>query len=708
MLCQRVSRGDRRDAGYLVEELIAALAADHVSPVAGSAERVRGLGPATIAHATLLRLSRLPDGAVPLANAVAVLGVDALVSSAARIAGLDQAHALAAADTLVAAHVLRPGRPLEFVHPIVRTAVYEQLPPGARAAAHARAARLLDDAGAELDAIAAHLLLTEPAGHDDVIERLRQAAREALARGAPEAAVTYLSRALEESLEPRIDVLEELALAEQVVRAPAAIEHLEEALRLATDRATRARLSVTLAELLALMAQWTRAYALFGSALDELGDDDSALAARAKALWVSFASNDPRPGGGDEARLAALLAEAERGSGGRPLALVLAGRTSTRGEQLERVPALVEAGLDGGRFLAEEGPESNLLPQAACALVFVEALDAAAALTEEMLRDARARGSVLGFASGTAHRALVQTRRGDLAAAEADLRSALGVVQEHELLFALPITLWYTRDAILERPELADVAALTLGLQLPPDFAGTGSGAWLLELRGRLRWQAREGAAAAADLRQCGQTLDALGQRNPGYSGWRSALALATGDAAPARDELADARRLGFPRAIGVSLRTLGLLEGDIATLREAVAVLADSPAPLEHARALVELGASQRRANQRVEARETLREGLDLAVRCGAGRLNERAREELAAAGGRPRREVLRGVDALTPSERRVAAMAADGLGNAQIAQALFVTVNTIETHLRHVYAKLGVNQRAQLADALKITGAP
>jgi DNA-binding CsgD family transcriptional regulator len=119
-------------------------------------------------------------------------------------------------------------------------------------------------------------------------------------------------------------------------------------------------------------------------------------------------------------------------------------------------------------------------------------------------------------------------------------------------------------------------------------------------------------------------------------------------------------------------------------------------------------LGAAQRRANQRVQARETLRAGLELAVGCGAERLAERAREELAAAGGRLRREALRGVDALTPSERRVAAMAADGLGNAQIAQALFVTVNTIETHLRRVYVKLGIKRRAQLADALKITGAP
>jgi DNA-binding CsgD family transcriptional regulator len=693
---------------YLVGELVEALAADGIAPVAGSARLVQGFAPATIGHATLLRLSRLEPGAVPLANAVAVLGADARLWWAARIAGLEEAEALAAADALAAAHILRPGRPLEFVHPIVRAAVYGQIPRGARSAAHAHAAELLIEARADVDAIAAHLLLTEPAGHASVIGRLRDAAREALARGAPEAAVTYLQRALEECVEPRIDVLEELALAETVVRAPAAAEHLQEALRHAGDPGARARLSLELAEILGPVGQWTPAFALLESALTDLGDDDSALSARAKALWVGFASYDPRHDGVGESRLSEVLAEAERGEGGRSLALVLAARAATRGEGIERVPSLVEAGLDGGRFLAEEGPESNLLPQALTALVFVEALDAAAALAEAVLRDARARGSVLGFATGVAHRAFVQVRRGDLAAAEADLRSALGVLQEHDLLYAIPITLWYASDAILERPDLADVAALAGDLQLPPDFAATVSGAWLLDLRGRLRLLARDDAGAVEDLRRCGETLTAVGHRNPNYCAWRSGLALATRDPDVVQDELADARRLGVPRAIGVSLRTLALIEGDLDGLREAVAVLEHSPARLEHARALVELGAALRRANRRSEAREALRPGLDLATRCGAQRLAERALEELAASGARPRREVLRGVDALTPSERRVAAMAAEGLSNAQIAQALFVTVNTIETHLRHVYAKLGINVRVRLAEALKITADP
>ena len=672
---------------YLVGELVDALAADGVAPVAASAQRVRGFAPETIAHATLLRLSRLPAGTVPLAQAVAVLGAGARLWQAAQLAGLNEAQAIAAADALAAAHVLRPGRPLEFVHPIVRAAVYEQLPLGARSAAHARAAELL--AGADVDEIAAHLLLTEPRGRPEVVELLRAAARRALAGGAPEAGVSYLRRALEEFVEPELAVLEELATCEKVVRSPAAVEHLQQALGLAGDRDTRARISVELAEILILAGQWDPALALLQSL-----DDAGALGWRAKALLVGLSLYDPRHAG--RVPLEPLFAEAERGGAARPLALTLAARAAMTGEDIERVPALVAAGLDGGRFLAEEGGESNLLAQALCALVFVDALDAAGDLVSEMLRDARVRSSVLGFASGVGHRVLVQARRGDLAGAEADLRSALGVLQEHDLLFAVPITLWYASEAILERPDLADVAALAETLELPPDLAATATGAWLLDLRGRLRLLARDEAGGIEDLRRCGATLDALGHRNPSYCSWRSALALATNDSRLADEELTAARRLGLARAIGGALRTRSVLEGDEAGLRAAVTLLEGSP--LEHARALVDLGAWLRRANQRTEARAALRAGLDRALRCGAHRLAGRAREELAASGARPRREVSSGVDALTPSERRVAGMAADGLGNAQIAQALFVTVNTIETHLRHVYAKLGISSRREI----------
>jgi DNA-binding CsgD family transcriptional regulator len=169
---------------------------------------------------------------------------------------------------------------------------------------------------------------------------------------------------------------------------------------------------------------------------------------------------------------------------------------------------------------------------------------------------------------------------------------------------------------------------------------------------------------------------------------------------------LGEARVWGTARAVGMALRALGLVEGGdpgIELLREAVAQLEGSPARLEHARALADLGAALRRSNHRADARDPLRLALDAADACGARPLADRARQELRAAGGRPRRPRISGAAALTASERRVAAMAADGLSNPEIARALFVTKKTVETHLGNAYRKLDIRSRGQLAGALR-----
>jgi DNA-binding CsgD family transcriptional regulator len=169
------------------------------------------------------------------------------------------------------------------------------------------------------------------------------------------------------------------------------------------------------------------------------------------------------------------------------------------------------------------------------------------------------------------------------------------------------------------------------------------------------------------------------------------------------------ARRWGAGRALGIALRAAALVDGSrdgTQLLAEAVAVLRPAPAPLELARALVDLGSAQRRSGARNAARQPLREGLDLAYRQGGLRLAERARRELVIAGGKPRRDAIRGRDALTPSELRVAELAASGQTNRQIAQALFITQRTVENHLTSTYGKLGIGSRSELAAAL--TGSP
>jgi DNA-binding NarL/FixJ family response regulator len=140
----------------------------------------------------------------------------------------------------------------------------------------------------------------------------------------------------------------------------------------------------------------------------------------------------------------------------------------------------------------------------------------------------------------------------------------------------------------------------------------------------------------------------------------------------------------------------------EIAVLHEAVSLLDTSGAPIERARAHADLGAALRRAGRPVEAREPLRVAVDLAHRFGAVALEEHALDELRATGARPRRRAVTGPGALTRSERRIVELAAAGRLNREIAEALVVTLATVEYHLRNAYRKLGVTSRKELPQAL------
>jgi DNA-binding NarL/FixJ family response regulator len=121
----------------------------------------------------------------------------------------------------------------------------------------------------------------------------------------------------------------------------------------------------------------------------------------------------------------------------------------------------------------------------------------------------------------------------------------------------------------------------------------------------------------------------------------------------------------------------------------------------------LADLGEALRRAGRRVDAREPLREAFQIARRCGAAGLAKRANAELQATGVTVRRYTPIGVESLTPSERRVADLAASGMTNRQIAQSLYVTVKTVEAHLSAAYGKLDIASRRELPDALAPSGA-
>jgi DNA-binding CsgD family transcriptional regulator len=327
-------------------------------------------------------------------------------------------------------------------------------------------------------------------------------------------------------------------------------------------------------------------------------------------------------------------------------------------------------------------------------------------LYTDWLEIARKRRSAFAFAHASSFRALAFLRRGDLAEAEADARAALAVP------FPLAHTYPHLAEVLAERGELAE-AIRTLDLAgVPDESQPTWQTAVLLEPRARLRIASGEVERGLAELIAAGERMDAFGVRNPSYSAWRSHAALvlsALGDRTEASrlvdEEVELARHWGTARPLGVALRATGLVQGGnegIELMRESVSVLATSQAQLERAKSFTELGAALRRANHRRSARSFLEEGLELAHRCGATTLAERAHTELIATGARPRRLVRSGVDSLTPTERRVAQMAKNGQTNREIAQALFVTPKTVETHLSHVYRKLEIQARSQLPGAM------
>ena len=316
------------------------------------------------------------------------------------------------------------------------------------------------------------------------------------------------------------------------------------------------------------------------------------------------------------------------------------------------------------------------------------------------------------FVIGSAQRSHLNIRRGLLEEAEADAEAALAVARLNGWmpleLMALTMQLLLSAE---RDPEAGLMAFRDAGIEL--ERIAHVQAAVIYVTLGKLRLGAGDLRAAAEDSLEGGRRFVEWGVQNPGVWDWRSvraralhalgeheeALALAT-------EELALARRWGTARAVGISLRTLGVVEGGeagLARLAEAVAVLARSEARLEHAHALVDLGAGLRRANRRAQARPPLAEGMELARRCGGTLLADRAAHELAAAGARPRRAQLTGIDALTPTESRIASLAADGRSNPEIAQSLFVTRKTVEFHLSNAYRKLGIHSREELAEALR-----
>jgi DNA-binding CsgD family transcriptional regulator/tetratricopeptide (TPR) repeat protein len=694
---------------FLVGELCGELARRGVAPSrdnAGVASRLSSQG---VGRAVRGRLRPLGADCAALARAVAVLGDPAELSVAARLAGLDEGAASEAADRLAEASILEPGRPLVFVHALVRSSVAAELSAGERSAGHERAAAVLAEGNEPADRIALHLLAASPRASLQTVETLRRAAASATARGAPEAAVAYLERALAEPPPPelRAVVAHELgAAALREGRLETAIEHLRRATAELTDPHERANAAGDLGSALFLAYRADEAVAVLTAVIDELPESarDQGLrlqATRWTAARASIAAWRGLRERGDRFVVTGTAAETT----GERLAQAVASLHAVRERTAAEARELAGRARADGRLLDDPGPESVGFWIAPLVLLWADALEEATVVATDAMEWAKRRGSPTAFAMGARLRALAWWRRGSLAEAEADATSAL----EHAELPGFPpygygalANVLVGRDKLAEAERVLDRAPVEPGRSV----------FYFLQARACLRAAQQRPEEALEDLFECGRLEQAWEVQTPAFGSWRAEAAalLASLDRgeealALAREEVERCRAFGAATPLGTALRALGLVEAGAAgieLLQEGVGVLAGSAARLEHARALLDLGAAMRRAGRRAEAREPLRVALELARHCGADALAAWAHDELVAAGARPRRDPTESRSQLTASELRVARLAAEGMTNREIAQALFLTENTIQTHLRSVFRKLDIGSRSQLARAL------
>jgi DNA-binding CsgD family transcriptional regulator len=702
--CFRVTRG----VPFLVRELAEALSEEGI-----------GGGTRTVGRSIRLRLRRLPEHAGRLARALAILEQSDLLS-AARLAGIDELEAADAADGLAAAGILEPGRPLTFLHPIIRNGIYSELPSAERAQGHRRAAELLAEQPGASARVAQHLLVSEPAGDRWAVERLVEAAGSAGKHGSPESEAVFLRRALAEPPPPgeRSALLLDLGMAEASAGLPDWAEHLARAVESAPDAETAGVDALVLGLALSRAQRFGEAITVLDRARTTFATPDSDLALALEAAAVVAALNAPQAAPSVAARCESVRARAAGEPAAPPELLATAAFISI----LTNEPAEVGAEL-ATRALRIGGtapPESGIPPwftfttwfsQATLSLLWAERYAEVRPLLDASIAQARSTGDSSRLAAGLAHRGWLALRRGDLIAAEGDARTALAAAELPAPTLYRVLNAGVLVVALTDQGEL-DAAAQALAPLDSEAESGSITAAVLRVARGRLRVAQGRVAEGLEDFLAVGLALTRAQITCPGYLPWRSQAALAhlaLGEREPAQrladEELELATAFGTARALAAAKRAAGVVAGGdrgAFLLREAVAEFERSGSSVERARALADLGALLRRRNRRTEARELLREALDAAHRGGARPLAEFAETELRATGARPRRVVLRGLASLTASERRVAELAAQALSNKEIAQALFVTVKTVEVHLSSVYRKLQIGSRRQLAAAL------
>jgi DNA-binding SARP family transcriptional activator len=672
--CHRITSGNP----LLLRQLLQALEAEGVPPDLSHTDTVLAVGSRAVSSMVLMRLRRMPSVLTDVARAVAVLGEGAQLPAVARLAGLtEDATARALAD-LSRAEVLRHEQPLGFVHPLVRDAVYRDLPTGQRELQHQQAAAVLMEIGAPEEVVAAHLLLAPTRGDQQTVQVLRRAARTAADRGAADNAVTYLRRALAEPAlaSHRVDVLLELGLLETLVDGPAGTEHLEQAYPLLEDHAVRGEIALGIARnhVFAsppgVASRFARTARL--SLPEELHDTRQGLLALERI--ASFMHALPA----DEWLTGPEPEVVGNRHGAKMLAAALSWEKVVAGTDREAAVALAQrATADDGLFDVDSG-----LLWVVAAITRVLADDDLGDFWERAREHAHRRGSLFAAMSTNLWRGFLEWRHGDLQEALASVtdayeqqemwqqRKGLGTAYCEAFLIGIHLD----RGDLAAARQVADVALLG-----PPPGDG---GRLVVQAHVALLLEEHRYAEALALTEGAGQAYP-IG--NPAWDPWRSLRAralLGLGRTEQAvrllEDELRLLRRWGAAYPLAQTLRVLAGATGRVELLEEARQLLEGTPFRLERARCALVL--AEARAGDAALA--LLTQARELSHACGAAS-GLRHVDAALAGQGHDLPELCVDVDVLSTTQRRVRDLAAAGLDVREVAQRLFLTPGTVQAVL-------------------------
>ncbi|HET9772646.1 MAG TPA: hypothetical protein VFS16_17255, partial [Acidimicrobiia bacterium] len=561
---------------FVLREVLQAVDAEALPPTGASAGRVRAIVPESVVRSARARISAVGPEAVDLARAVAVLGSDANLHAAARLARLDPEAGVVAADALVGAGVLLPTEPIDFGQPSIRSAVYADIPPARRRVLHAEAASLLSRQGAQPERRAAHLLLSPSTGDGDVVAALRTAARRAVSGGAPESAVRYLRRALAEppAAPDQARVLVELGQAAAMSGDPAAVDHLRRAVEDLPDAPARAEALFDMGRTMVSRGRYREATEALEAGLDEVGPAPSELRLRllAALLQATRLRDTRRPDLVDIAWKALAESGAHGPDRSGPLSLAqralhgeLAVELLLAGGHCDEVRATARLAVADLDLSIDDGAAGLPFHNAVSALTWSDDLKLARAVLDRAIGEAEQRGRVMAVALGSFRRSIVSFLGGNVGAAVADAERAVALSERGWAAY-LAAARGILALALIEQGELPRAAAALAPGEGPEHRPEASAEPMFLQGRATLHLVEGNAAAALEDALAMGRiTVMHESPLSSTVVPWRSLAAAAhhqLGAFGEARrlagEEVELARPFGAARALGAALRVEG------------------------------------------------------------------------------------------------------------------------------------------------------